>query len=400
MKQLLFKNIKSFSTFLMLLAGFVHYSASPQLSFPITQEQIIRYVNTYGILKSEYQAQTKAFTAQEILIPIQDKNSSFEPPTPNLRYFEVGKFDLDGYTYKLIIYNPYYYGETSELYTQLNSYDQNGNLIDALLLDLRYSYEEFNAFSNFTINNNTIDIDNYEFQTAEIVSGGDLGYPIENMVPYIRTKRKYQIERGKFRRVLIPITQELLTPFFVQKPYTYASYLTTYSNANARSFKKEENKIPIKGKANDYGYRYFSYEGLGSFEVDQFELDGYTYKIIMYEYGEPGGVQVLNTQLNSYDQQKKLVDALLLERRYSYDYFATFAKFTIDQDNVSIDNYVFDTFERLDSYKKIGRPIENPVHQLRAKERYKIDRGEFKLLSLSEYPTKYDWLIKYMYGFR
>jgi len=194
--------------FLLVLANFV-YAQNPQsLSFPITEEKLERYIGKAYVyefyLKLEYETQTKAFTKQETLIPIQDYEvNSFKAPviTADIRYFEVGQFELDGYIYKLIIYNLYGENDTLELYTQLNSYNSQGNLVDALLLEKRYSYEEFDTFSKFIINQNTIDIDEYRTYTVEIINGGELGPQIENPIPRILAKRRYKIENGRFNLV-------------------------------------------------------------------------------------------------------------------------------------------------------------------------------------------------------
>jgi len=125
--------IKLISVFFILLslANFTYANNNQQLSFPTTEDHLESYIgkepSVYAFsLKSEYQSKTKAFTKQETLIPIQDYEvNSFKAPviTTELRYFEVGQFELENYTYKLIIYNLYGENDALKLYTQLNSYD-------------------------------------------------------------------------------------------------------------------------------------------------------------------------------------------------------------------------------------------------------------------------------------
>src|SRR5699024_1282267 len=90
---------------------------------------------------------------------------------------------------------------------------------------------------------------------------------------------------------------------------------------------------------------------------------------------------LLNIQLNSYDSMGNLVDALLLDSRFSYEDITRFAQFTLHSDNtITIDNYIIYLYEE----NKYGEPdglINKPRPEHYSKEQYRIEQGHFKLVS-------------------
>lgn len=85
---------------------------------------------------------------------------------------------------------------------QLNSYDANGNLTDALLLGSFFGYEGTDCFSNFVIHSDyTISIDNYIIYRYEEGEGGLSDKLIKKLAPHIYLKEKYKIINGRFELI-------------------------------------------------------------------------------------------------------------------------------------------------------------------------------------------------------
>ncbi|RUS67391.1 hypothetical protein CUZ56_01336 [Saezia sanguinis] len=189
---------------LLFSIGCTHATINQPLAFPIESKQFTHYYNQApGVyefyLKPEYQGKVINFDTQETKVPIKGAHFGNNVVTASLHYFELGQFELDGYLFKLIIYNRNDDSDIVLLNIQLNSYAPNGQLIDALLLDSRFGFEEFERFSEFTINQDVITIDSYITYITEVIDGGELGNKIENPLPQPFIQEEYQINNGIFK---------------------------------------------------------------------------------------------------------------------------------------------------------------------------------------------------------
>jgi hypothetical protein len=153
-------------------------------------------------LKPEYDAKAIPISPQEASVPIQGQQF-VGPDVPNFKYYEIGRFTINSILYKLIIYNRQGDGATNPLNIQINSYAENNNLKDALVLESRYGYEVYDYFTKFSVDSNSIFIDYYYIALYEIPEDGDLGDAIEikNPVPEIYLQERYQIDNGTFKLV-------------------------------------------------------------------------------------------------------------------------------------------------------------------------------------------------------
>lgn len=191
---------------LLLSVGCSDATSNQPLTFPIESTQFSHYYQqapgVYAFyLKPEYQGQAQNFNPQETQVPIKGEHVGHNVVTKDINYVELGQFELDGYLFKLIIYNRSDDSDVVLLNIQLNSYAPNGQLIDALLLDSRYGFEEFERFSEFTLNQDAITINGYITYVTEVINGGELGKKIENPIPQRLLQAQYQIEDGIFKRI-------------------------------------------------------------------------------------------------------------------------------------------------------------------------------------------------------
>lgn len=175
----------------------------PNLKLPITSSQFKKYYkqsNGYTILSDEYSTLTQPLNKQEIDFPIKNGSNVFDRFTQDIRYYVVGGFVQDNYFYKVIIYNGNPFGDTDRKIAnvQINSYDEQGKLIDALLLDSGYDYKydsniKFSVNEDLTINIKRSVIYCFEYPDAESQKNAP--------------KRKYykediyQINQGQFKLV-------------------------------------------------------------------------------------------------------------------------------------------------------------------------------------------------------
>lgn len=175
----------------------------PNLKLPITSSQFKKYYKQsdgYTILSDEYSKLTQPLNKQEIDFPIKNGSNVFDRFTQDIRYYVVGGFVQDNYLYKVIIYNGNPFGDTDRKIAnvQINSYDEQGKLIDALLLDSGYDYK-YDSNIKFSVNEDlTINIKRsleycFEYPDAESHKNAP--------------KRKYykediyQINQGQFKLV-------------------------------------------------------------------------------------------------------------------------------------------------------------------------------------------------------
>lgn len=117
----------------------------------------------------------------------------------DIQFFEIGTFMLYNLTFKVTAYLDYVEADTPGLIIQLNSYAPTGEFVDALLLDIRISYEEGENYSRFYIDQQgNIVINQYQVTHAELTDGG-IGEPLAHALPYIEQQRFYKISnQGQF----------------------------------------------------------------------------------------------------------------------------------------------------------------------------------------------------------
>lgn len=155
-------------------------------------------------LPDEYKEETKIFNQQEIKVPVKGENFLSPYIGDGVRYYELGYFEYDGNTYKLIIYNKIGESDTLLLNVQINSYDAKGNLVDALLLSSFFAYEDIVRFSDFVIRQDyTISIDSYViYRWYEDSKDGHLvTIKFKDQAPQIYIKEQYQMENGRFKLI-------------------------------------------------------------------------------------------------------------------------------------------------------------------------------------------------------
>lgn len=151
-------------------------------------------------LPERYKTKTKLFNQQEVEIPVKGENFLSPYLGGNVHYYELGYFTHKNNTYKLIIYNKVGEADTLLLNVQINSYDEKGNLVDALLLSSFFGYEDIVRFSGFVIQPDyTINIDHYVIYRYEEDEYGISDKLIKNPIPQVYLKEKYQIENGRFK---------------------------------------------------------------------------------------------------------------------------------------------------------------------------------------------------------
>ena len=133
----------------------------------------------------KYKRRPNNFNQQEVSIPVKGDNA-------------IGSFGYDHNTFKLIIYNKPGEADTPLLNVQLNSYAQDGNLVDALLLDSVFCYEDIVRFSDFVINADyTVNIDGnvlYKYEDDMVVKN-------KRPVSQVYLKEKYIIKNGRFELI-------------------------------------------------------------------------------------------------------------------------------------------------------------------------------------------------------
>lgn len=193
-----------FNTFIFF-SILVSLNCHADKKFPIESKSILDYYqkdchsNAFEFyLYPKLQLSTKSFNEQESLIPIKAEYFSFNTVNTNIRYFEAYSFNIDDFHYKLIIYNRFGEGDVFYFNVQLNSYNSNGKLVDALLLDSRYGFEGNNFFREFSINKNgEIDIF-YNIIKLYEMNDNDEIYEIKDPTSATLANETYKIENGKF----------------------------------------------------------------------------------------------------------------------------------------------------------------------------------------------------------
>lgn len=192
-----------YSLFLVSSFGLcLTHSSNNVLTLPITSSQFSKYYKEtdYEIkLLPQYLKQAKELNSQEIGGNLKGASWGSDQFKDYIRYYEVGGFEFENYYYKLIVYNSFGESDTLLLNIQINSYDSQGNMIDALILDTQYYYEDISCFTKFKINTDfTINLTRYVTYYYEVGYYGDEKGLIKNPKPQIYLKQKYKINQGHF----------------------------------------------------------------------------------------------------------------------------------------------------------------------------------------------------------
>lgn len=154
---------------------------------------------TEFFLPEEYKTYAKPFNSQEATIAVKGQNFGSEFVSSKDKYYELGRFSYKSNLYKLIAYNKIGECDTLLFNIQINSYDKNNDLVDALLLSSFYGYEEIERYAHFVIYPDyTINIDNYIIYYYEENEAGISDIPIQNPKSQLFLNEKYKIENGKF----------------------------------------------------------------------------------------------------------------------------------------------------------------------------------------------------------
>lgn len=163
----------------------------------------IHYKNiTNGItelsLSETQKSQTTPFNQQEITIPVKGENFFSPWIAKDTRYYELGQFEDEDNIFRLIMYNTIGESDTPLLNVQLNSYDRNGILLDALLLSTFFGYEDIIRYSHLKISPDyTIAINNYVIHPYEPGEYGNTPHK-KNLKPEVYIRAKYKIIKGYF----------------------------------------------------------------------------------------------------------------------------------------------------------------------------------------------------------
>jgi hypothetical protein len=185
------------------------YAVGTELSLPVQSNQLAAYYTDHSpqgasgvsTLLPAYQKPMIHFNTQETTVPIKGESFGANTINTQLAYYEAGYFKTDSFLYKLIIYERFAEAGTPVLNIQLNSYDASGVLIDAVLLDSRFRFEEFERFSEFAINPGDIHINHHVTYLYETVNGGEIGQPIVRPTAQVYCREHYKFEQGHFRLV-------------------------------------------------------------------------------------------------------------------------------------------------------------------------------------------------------
>lgn len=167
------------------------------LTLPLSSKAMTAYYyedHGFFFLKPQYAQQSVNFNSQEASVPLHGGMS--DNVKEDWRYYEAGRFFQNGYLYSVILYN--FPGEFGDPYlnVQLNAYKANGELLDALVLDMRYVFEDVEVFSEYLIEDDIVAINEYVgyFWDADNLAAGVVYKPVHQL---FRT-RTYKIEDGSF----------------------------------------------------------------------------------------------------------------------------------------------------------------------------------------------------------
>ncbi|WP_240726385.1 hypothetical protein [Escherichia sp. E4702] len=183
------------------------------------------------------------------------------------------------------------------------------------------------------------------------------------------------------KALTLPLDSTKITPFAIYYKNITNGITELSLSENQKSqttpFNQQEITIPVKG---DNFLSPWIAKDTRFYELGQFEDKDNIFKLIMYNTIGESDTPLLNVQLNSYDRKGCLLDSLLLSTFFGYEDIIRFSHFKINQDyTIAIDNYVIHPDEPgeygMTLHKKNSKP------ELYLQENYKIEEGQFKLIS-------------------
>ncbi|MTH46813.1 hypothetical protein [Intestinirhabdus alba] len=194
-------------------------------------------------------------------------------------------------------------------------------------------------------------------------------------------------EIKKDKQLTLPVNSTALLSYYKNKINSGESELTLpekYKN-QTKNFNQQEIKIPVQGE--NFGSQYTG-SNVRYYELGQFNCENNACKLIIYNKTGEADTPLLNAQLSIYDATGNLLDALLLSSYFQYEDMVRFSDFVIHPDyTIDIDNYVKYIYKD-GEYGEPDSLIKHPVSQIYLKEKYKIENGQFKLLSRIEKETQ------------
>lgn len=111
------------------------------------------------------------FSSTALSFPIKENDFDYAKST-DFDYFTAKSFEIAANTFKIILFNTYGENDAKILNIQLNSYN-GGKLVDALLLDCRFTFET-EYYRNFKIDGNTIEIKKISVDKLDFNDNGDI----------------------------------------------------------------------------------------------------------------------------------------------------------------------------------------------------------------------------------
>ncbi len=144
---------------------------------PYTSEDVKKYYKTdsdsTNYIVTVPEQKLVNFNSEEILFPIKENDFEIKSKMTD-KYFSIETFNFQNdISCKLIIYNTYGENDSKILNVQLNSYKQN-KLVDQLLLDCRFTFEN-QYYRNFSIGRDeTIELIKYSINSLEFNENGDI----------------------------------------------------------------------------------------------------------------------------------------------------------------------------------------------------------------------------------
>lgn len=189
-----------------------------QLELPLSSKAMATYYylkkpTNFFFLKPEYARHCINFTPQEASVRLHSNRPEYVET--EWCYYEAGRFFKNENAYAIILYN--YPGEFDDPYlnVQLNGYNANGELLDALVLDTRYRFEDVEGFAEYIIEDDIVTINEYVgiFWDADAFDNDLNMVVLSNPVYQLHRVKTYEIEDGYF----ILLTEEEYSVSFINK---------------------------------------------------------------------------------------------------------------------------------------------------------------------------------------
>ncbi len=167
----------------------------------ITEKDLVSYydeVDDSFVIKKKYRSKMNAFTAKEKQLMPQGFLFEKYIQLERKDYYLVKQWQYKGKLLKLILYNELGDNDSFMLLAQLNMYDTKGNLLDAVVLDLRYVFE-VSYSSTFKINGEHIYVTDTAVDWILLNDNADIiGTKKKPDIDII--ERKYRIKERGFER--------------------------------------------------------------------------------------------------------------------------------------------------------------------------------------------------------